>query len=102
MRFRVNTLVNYEVVDRAFAAFEEDLRGTPDYVRATAWWVKVEKKVRQDIKRLRSISCIADMHIYHILYYITFYYIILYYVISYSILFYSILLSCIMLYIHHT
>ena len=52
MRFRVNTLVNYEVVDRAFAAFEEDLRGTPDYVRATAWWVKVEKKVRQDIKRL--------------------------------------------------
>ena len=50
VRFRVNTLVNYEVVDRAFAAFEEDLRGTPDYVKATAWWVKVEKKVLQDIK----------------------------------------------------
>lgn len=50
VRFRVNTLVNYEVVDRAFAAFEEDLRGTPDYVKATAWWVKVEKKVLQDIR----------------------------------------------------
>ena len=36
VRFRVNTLVNYEVVDRAFAAFEEDLRGTPDYA---AWAV---------------------------------------------------------------
>ncbi|CAJ1408469.1 unnamed protein product [Effrenium voratum] len=50
VRFRVNTLVNYEVVDRAFAAFEEDLRGTPDFVKATQWWVKVEKKVLQDIK----------------------------------------------------
>ncbi|CAE7251245.1 unnamed protein product [Symbiodinium natans] len=50
VRFRVNTLVNYEVVDRAFAAFEEDLRGTPDYVRATKWFMSVEKKVLQNIR----------------------------------------------------
>jgi len=50
VRFRVNTLVNYEVVDRAFAAFEEDLRGTPDYVRATKWYISVEKKVLQSIR----------------------------------------------------
>ena len=44
----MNTLVNYEVVDRAFAAFEEDLRGTPDY----APW----PKSRVTKHRLRSLQ----------------------------------------------
>eukprot|EP00931_Biecheleriopsis_adriatica_P096753 TRINITY_DN7043_c0_g1_i1.p1 TRINITY_DN7043_c0_g1~~TRINITY_DN7043_c0_g1_i1.p1 ORF type:complete len:968 (+),score=193.03 TRINITY_DN7043_c0_g1_i1:362-3265(+) len=50
VRFRVNTLVNYDVVDRAFAAFEHDLRSTPSFVKATDWWARTETEVTKLIK----------------------------------------------------
>eukprot|EP00930_Biecheleria_cincta_P035176 TRINITY_DN24213_c0_g2_i1.p1 TRINITY_DN24213_c0_g2~~TRINITY_DN24213_c0_g2_i1.p1 ORF type:complete len:1119 (+),score=142.49 TRINITY_DN24213_c0_g2_i1:101-3457(+) len=49
VRFRVNTNVNYDVVDRAYAAFEQDLRGTPSLVKAKQWWSEVRDEVEAKI-----------------------------------------------------
>eukprot|EP00931_Biecheleriopsis_adriatica_P101512 TRINITY_DN76630_c0_g1_i1.p1 TRINITY_DN76630_c0_g1~~TRINITY_DN76630_c0_g1_i1.p1 ORF type:complete len:1114 (+),score=201.04 TRINITY_DN76630_c0_g1_i1:100-3441(+) len=50
VRFRVNTNVNYDVVDRAYAAFEQNLRSTPIFTKATKWWTDVERSVRKFIQ----------------------------------------------------
>jgi len=50
VRFRVNTLVNYDVVDRAFAAFDVDHRSNPNYLKATKWWSSVADQVQLRIK----------------------------------------------------
>lgn len=50
VRFRVNTLVNYDVVDKAFAAFDVDHRSNPNYLKATQWWSSVAGQVQQRIR----------------------------------------------------
>jgi len=46
VRFRVNTLVNYDVVEKAFASFENDHREDEEFVAATAWWKEMRDVVQ--------------------------------------------------------
>eukprot|EP00930_Biecheleria_cincta_P048102 TRINITY_DN33464_c0_g1_i1.p1 TRINITY_DN33464_c0_g1~~TRINITY_DN33464_c0_g1_i1.p1 ORF type:complete len:1112 (-),score=159.34 TRINITY_DN33464_c0_g1_i1:230-3565(-) len=50
VRFRVNTLVNYDVVDRAYEAFDVDHRSNPNYQKATKWWSSVADQVQQMVR----------------------------------------------------
>eukprot|EP00930_Biecheleria_cincta_P025905 TRINITY_DN18362_c0_g2_i1.p1 TRINITY_DN18362_c0_g2~~TRINITY_DN18362_c0_g2_i1.p1 ORF type:complete len:1176 (+),score=192.04 TRINITY_DN18362_c0_g2_i1:128-3529(+) len=41
VRFRVNTAVNYDVIDRAYTAFQRSRQGDQYLKKANAWWSKI-------------------------------------------------------------
>merc|ERR1719210_1385416 len=41
LRFRLNTAVNYDVVDKAFAHFELNHQGKRDFIAANEWWDQI-------------------------------------------------------------
>jgi len=45
VRFRVNVLVNYNIVEKAFAAFELESRSEPGLVQAEEWWRSISSEV---------------------------------------------------------
>jgi len=49
VRFRVNTLVNYDIVRRAFAYYEANYSSAPHFAAAEQWWQGIRAEVHQKI-----------------------------------------------------
>merc|ERR1711970_1505740 len=49
VRFRVNTLVNYDAVSRSFAVYKNIYENYEHYTAADAWWTSVQDSVRHQI-----------------------------------------------------